>query len=137
VPDAIVIRGEKLTAAARNAIDEAIDLADGETVKFFYADSLLDYSSGYVVTDRRVASFEEVEGRMVVFSCTYAELEEIEVRKSDTWIDDTVVTLHAKPPKEPFVILLSTMEGGDTLALKYIEDRMKAIPDPSGAPPPD
>jgi hypothetical protein len=45
------------------------------------------------------------------------------------------VTLDVAPPNESFVILLSSEDEGDTLALKYIRARVKGPSD--SIPPPD
>jgi hypothetical protein len=71
VPDTCVVRGEKLSAMALSAIDDALHLEEGETVKFYYTDNLVSFEDGFVVTDRRIASYEAVENETVVYSCTY------------------------------------------------------------------
>jgi hypothetical protein len=142
LPEARVVRGEKLRSNAVSEISEAIDLEDGEKIKFYYTDSPVSYDSGYVVTDRRVVSYEAVEDEMVVYSCTYEEIQDIEVQKAESWLEFTVVMIRVAPPKDSFMIQLSPNEAGDTLAVEYIRARLekpagddKAVPGDS--PPPE
>lgn len=123
IPEDRVFSREQLSDAALDRIEAIVPLEDGETLAYYFAAGLTWEDSGSVITDRRLVAYESVDGDIRVWETDYADIDSIETIWSDSWLDDTAV-LVVPDRGVSYTLLLSTEEGGDRQAVRYIETRL-------------
>lgn len=123
IPGNIVIEGDKLAQTHSRAISEIITLEEDETVKFFYASGLFSFTAaGAIVTDKRIVSYEKIDGTMALDEARYENITELEAVMSGSWVDDSQIGVYTT--NENYVsILLSAEEQMDKPVLRYIEKK--------------
>jgi hypothetical protein len=107
-----------------------------EEIRYFYSDALTDIKGGmYFVTDSAVVMYcDEWEKPKRVIS--YAEIEKADAEFSDTWVEDSVISLTLRSG-ENVVFPVSQERKGDKNFLEFIQGRIEArqkAPEP--VPPP-
>ncbi|MDA8746543.1 hypothetical protein N9N28_18120 [Rubripirellula amarantea] len=121
MPDTTVVAGNKLSKAARDAIDKAVTLRPDETIVYFYSMGLLSWEEdGNLITNQRVVSYSQFEGELFVDEADYEQFEEVYTSFFESWLDDSAVTIVTKQGDE-FTIYLSNESDLDHAAVEYIE----------------
>ena len=112
-PPTRVLPGSELPSGYRTLLIEHGLLEPDERLEYFYSGGLFTIlEEGNFYTDRRVVSYETVDGVLLEASATYASIEAIDTAFSTGFLDSTVVTIR-KTDGEEFLLLLSNEEGGD------------------------
>ena len=110
LPDTLAIPGEKLQPRVIRLLRQEGIVDQDEAVLYFYSAGLLSFlEDGNLFTDRRVISYTEsmdVEGEVQVFSATYPEITKIEPDWSDSFFEDSVLTVHTEAHQ--FILWVST-----------------------------
>lgn len=98
-------------------------LGKDEKMYFFYSGAVLSIADeGNFFTNKRIVSYQVVEDEKYVYEASYSEVESIEIQRSDTWLEDSVITVK-KSDGEWIALYVSTDSGGDA---SYYE-RLKAV----------
>ncbi|MFC1580640.1 hypothetical protein ACFL4N_06965 [Thermodesulfobacteriota bacterium] len=126
LPDTVVRKWELVPPDARVQIENMVGVMEDETFKFFYTDHPFSYTAnGYLVTDQRLIAYEKTHDDVIVMDCAYEDIEEIEIEEGTSFIEDTQLLVFPKDQEEGFKLLLSADESGDTLAIRYIENKLE------------
>ena len=127
IPDTVVKKWELLPGDARARIENIVGVMEGETFKFFYTDHPFSYTAnGYLVTDKRLISYETVDDESYISECGYEDIDDMEIIESTSWADDTQILVFPKGQEEGFKLLFSGDESGDKLVIRYIESRFSS-----------
>ena len=112
-PPTRALEGAEIPESYQATLLEAGILQPDERMVFFYSMGLFSIlEDGNLLTDRRVVSYETLEGELLVASAPYEEVEEVDARFSESVFEDTLIsvsTLHG----EQFVLIVSAEDGGD------------------------
>ncbi len=125
-PDNMVLFANELKPPVKLAIELAITLDVGESVEFYYSSALLDHHADMnIVTNKRVISYQDVEGDIQLTQARYQDIKEVEIVVEGSFSMDTVVyiTLHEGTPSS-FRLLLSVEGNRDQRAYEYLRNRV-------------
>lgn len=124
VPDTAIVAGNKLSPAAREAIDSAVEIRPNEQIRYFYSSGLLDWNEdGNLITNQRVVSYSQLDGRQIVDEADYADIAEIRPYYSEEWLEDSTLTVIVNDGTE-FDLLLSNENKLDRAAIDYVERQL-------------
>tara|TARA_R110002124_G_scaffold81314_2_gene214463 strand:+ start:5297 stop:6211 length:915 start_codon:yes stop_codon:yes gene_type:complete len=124
-----VTAGDKLSKSdLQLLLDEGIIRPD-ETVLYFYSTGLTSISDdGNLLTDKRVVSYERIEGVLEVYAANYEDVTEIIVVEEGNFIDDTIVEINTTDD-DVFLLFLSALEEGDQTFINELRSRVPSKPD--------
>lgn len=113
IPDTKVRKGNELSQRAMRQIREIGALPIGETIQYFYSAGLFSFKAdGNFFTENRVVSYETVGEDVWIFESMYPEINLIEFNESNTFFDDSTITIHTDD-NDSFYLLVSNEEGLD------------------------
>ena len=123
-----VTAGDKLSKSdLQLLLDEGIIRPD-ETVLYFYSTGLTSISDdGNLLTDKRVVSYERIEGVLEVYAAKYEDVAEIIVVEEGNFIDDTIVEINTTDD-DVFLLFLSPLEEGDQTFINELRSRIPSKP---------
>ena len=92
-PDTKVMSGRQVPARFLAQIRKLEVLEPDEQIRYFYSDALVNIEEGfYLLTDRKVVVYSRTYEEPAVL-VPFHEIEEIDAAFSDTWLDDSWITL--------------------------------------------
>lgn len=122
VPDTAALPKGKIPAVQIERLRELNIIEIDEEVQFFYSTGLFSIDSdGNLFTDRRVISYEGLDGELQIASATYSEIESFEFYDSDDWLDDSTITVYKKDG-DWFMLLVSPEGGRDAVFFQQLEE---------------
>ena len=74
-------------------IARIVNLRPNEKVLYFYSATMTVSGDGNLFTDGRVISYTNDEGPLQVFDADYAEIKDVTFHPSDSWLDDSTITI--------------------------------------------
>ncbi|WP_417384036.1 hypothetical protein [Gimesia sp.] len=124
-----VITGDQLSESdLQLLLDEGIIRPD-ETVLYFYSAGITSISDdGNLLTDKRVVSYERIEGVLEVYAAKYEDVAEVIIVEEGNFIDDTIVEINTTDD-DVFLLLLSPLEEGDQTFINELRSRVPSKPD--------
>ena len=104
-----------------------------DSVLMFYNFSLTHNGGGVVLTDRGFGGYwiDQVTEAMNTFEVDYAEVVDLEVNFARSWLETTVVRIHA-PDGGWLDFTLSTEAGGDRSFIRELRERVEQATPPGG-----
>lgn len=106
-------------------------LDEGEEVRYFYSPGMFGFETdGNILTDRRVISYWEVEGKREAWSAGFGEITGLAVHRKGGLKHDTILAVE-RGSGDPLVFFLSGREKWDENFIAALEAK---INDPSGYP---
>ncbi len=126
VPGTTVVTGDKVPARHADWMVEQGLLEDQEQMLYFYSTGFLSYrEDGNVVTDLSVISYWQDEGELYGDYAYYDEISEIIPEYSESWIDDTIITIRKHDGAE-FIVLASIDQDLDHRFVQAMRERVAA-----------
>lgn len=123
-PEQTVVSARQFPARYARQLDSLGLLQEGEQLQLIYCDGFFDIRDGmYLLTDRHVILYDRsnVEPAWII---PFSEIEDVSIEYSDSWLDDSVLTLFLRDD-DVAVIPLSNTNNGDRLwynkLMGYIE----------------
>ena len=110
VPETRVIQGHELSDADRQVLIDEGYLLEHETVLYFYSSGFTIRQEGNLLTDERVVSYEVVGDESYFAAVPYAEIADINVTFSESWLDDTQIVVTTTDGED--IYLIASPEGG-------------------------
>jgi hypothetical protein len=105
---------------------EAGVLEPDERIQFFYSGGIFSIlEDGNLLTEKRIVSYETVDGELFVASSTYPEIREFDVEYSENFLDDTVITISTLSGDD-FILIVSAEDGRDKEFVSDLESRLPA-----------
>ena len=130
-PGTQVVRGEHLPERHVAWLRAMGVVKPDEAIEYFYSTAFLSRrSSGYVVTDKGLAAYEQSDGKLNVQSAAYEEIEDIDVTFSESWIDDTEVFIEPRD-EDGFYLMFSTEQKLDRSCVKRLMELWKRSKPPA------
>lgn len=125
-PDAVAQPKGKIPQRQLDRLVEMGVVDEEETVEFYYSTALFSLEKdGNLFTDRRVISFQKEGENLKVYEATYAEIAELEFTESESWEDDSLISV-TKTDGDWFLLVVSPEEGRDTLFFERLKKRWDA-----------
>jgi hypothetical protein len=122
------LRQSEIPSSYEASLVEAGVLEPGEQIGFFYSAGLFSIlEDGNLITDRRVISYETVDGELYAASSPYPEIRDFDVVYSDSFFEDTVITISTRTGDE-FLLVVSNEDGRDKEFVADLEDRLSRGP---------
>lgn len=115
---------DNISQIGKKTIRTLVPPLPGETFLYFYGDGFDFTSDGNLVTDQRVVSYEMYEGEFLLSEGHYEDIADLTVEYSDTWLENTIISLHFDQPDDDFAIWISIDGGMDRTIIDYIESRI-------------
>lgn len=113
--------GSELRRGQREQLAELGHVEPDERVLFFYSAGLFSVEEdGNLLTDRRVVSWEELDGERWYADARHADVADVEVEWSESLLEDTVITVHTVDG-DSFGLLVSSEEGRDREFVNVLE----------------
>ena len=113
LPDTVAQPAGKIHARYISQLTQMKVVGQDERVLYFYSAALFSIrNDGNLFTDKRVIAYQESSGELDVLSATYDEIESIDFESSESWIDDSWITV-TKKDGTFFVLYVSTEANGD------------------------
>ncbi len=124
-PPAHVLRDGEIPWSYEETLVDAGVLEPGEDVRFFYSAGLFSIlDDGNLLTDSRVVSYWTESEQLHLYSAAYPEIREHRVEYSESYLDDSVVTISTRDGLE-FVLILSPDYGRDREFVQDLERRIR------------
>jgi hypothetical protein len=127
-PASSVVRGDQLQPREREFFRAQRLVEPGEVIHYFYSGGMLSIKSdGNIVTDRRLISYFEDsdDDEFVVQQARYADIKDLQVTYSTSFLEDTEVTVVTDEDEE-FVLLFSAEERRDRECVDKLMQLWKA-----------
>ena len=125
IPDSAAAEGSKLSSRAREKIAEVVTLNDGEEIEWFYSAAMFDFQEdGNIVTDQRLISYYMEEGELYLSFTYYQDITGIDVTMSESWIEDTIITVQHDDSELDYGIWFSAEDGHDEEIVELIRGRI-------------
>lgn len=113
LPSSHVILGTEISKNNIKFLRESGLLEDDETIIYFYSDGMLSIEGeGNFFTNHSVVSYENQSGELYGGIAYYKEIDDIKVVYSDSFLDDTIITIIKKDGTR-FMLIVPTGEGLD------------------------
>lgn len=110
-PDTIAQPKGQIHTRYIDSLKQSDIISEDEEVLYFYSAGFFSIlADGNLFTDKRVISYETLEGELSLQEVEYMNIEAIEFTGSDNWIDDSVITI-TQENGDSFILYVST-EGG-------------------------
>ena len=124
LPDTTIVPGNKISSAARQAIDKAVTLRPNEKIQYFYSSATMSWEEdGNLITNERVVSYSKQGDIANVVESDYEDIEQLIPVFSDSWAEDSSLTV-VTTLGESFVLLLSSENGLDRPAVQYVQKKV-------------
>jgi hypothetical protein len=131
LPRATVTPGDQLPARVISMLEEMDLLEAHESVICFNSAALLSYESdGNYFTDYRVVSYWQEDGIFYAEQARYEEIEDIEVDYTNSFLNDTSVTVIRKDGSS-FLLFVSGEEKKDREFVNKLKQAWRSYPDVS------
>ncbi len=119
-PSTATLSEDKISDYHRSKLVAAGFISENERLIFFYSNALVSVlSDGNVLTDRRVISYELVDGENEYFSAVFDEIHGFEIKSRGDSEEPTVVEIHPIE-KESFILFLSADDDKDLAFLRAL-----------------
>lgn len=126
-PPTHVLRGTEIPASYHTTLAEAGVLEPDERIDFFYSAGFLSIlDDGNLLTDRRVVSYEKLEGELHVYSSPYDDIRDLEVRYTKSALEPTIIEISTRDTS--FALIVSGDEGRDREFVGALRKRIPAQP---------
>lgn len=115
VPSNTVLTGDEISARDRQFLREKNIVFESERILFFYSAGVFSVrEEGNIVTDRRVISYSQVPDSedILAKSATFADIEDIRIERSHSFLNDTRITIVTRQGPE-FNLVFPTTDKGD------------------------
>ena len=122
-PETFVVTGEQMTGSQVAVIRELGLLEEGEQIRHFYSDALLDIRDGmYFVTDRRLVLFDD-DWEEALLAAPFAAIEDVAAEWSDSFLIDSMLTVSLVDGRI-WTFPMSSEHGGDEQVFEYLRERI-------------
>lgn len=122
LPDSRARAGSELPSSVVEELRELGIVDADEPVLFFYSGAMLSIAGdGNLFTDRRVISYQTLEGRLHVYEASWDEIEEIEFDDTDSWLEDSTITVQRKDG-DWFLLIVANESRGDDAFYRELRD---------------
>lgn len=127
-PPTRVLRHSELPSSYQVTLEEAGVLEPEERIQLFYSAGIFSIlEDGNLLTDSRVISYATTDGELYIASSPYAEILELDVAYSDSFLEDTVITISTMSGDE-FSLLVSREDRRDKEFVSDLESRLPRRP---------
>ncbi len=127
-PPTRALRDSEIPSSYQTALLEAGVLEPDEQIQFFYSAGFFSIlEDGNLLTQKRVISYETAGGELLVASSPYSEIRELDVAYSDSFLEDTIITISTSSGDE-FILFVSTEDGRDKEFVSVLESRLPRGP---------
>jgi hypothetical protein len=124
LPSVEVISGSELAENDRQALVDKRIIKTDEKIKFFYSNGITsNIDDGNIMTDKRVISYETIDGKLGVYSATFDEIEKITIQQENSDSFDTVVEV-STTNGSGFYLILSNTNHGDERFVDAVENQI-------------
>ena len=125
-PETSVYTGNQVPKRFVDTMKDVGALEPGETILYFYSDGLTDIRKGfYFVSDRKVAIYSTETGDTPLTAIPFDQIEDVDIARSDSFFDDSDVTLTLKNGGE-VSFPLSQENDKDEKFVEAIKARLKS-----------
>ncbi len=108
LPDTAVVSGSELRPSTVELLRSHRVLGEDESIRYFYSEGLLSVlEGGNFFTNSRVVSYADLTGDAYFDSAPFEEVADIEIQYSESWLDDSVVTVYTDKGDSFFLIVSS------------------------------
>ena len=123
IPDVSVMSGDELPERVRTFMIDQQMIELDEEILLFYSDAMLFYSAdGNVVTDRRVLSYQEVDGELMFWWLGYQEITEVDVVDAGDFWTSAVIDVYGRVDGEVTTVQLWVAADGVERVLNTIAE---------------
>ena len=111
-PETSVYTGNQIPKRYLDTMTQVGALEPGENILYFYSDAITDIRDGfYFVSDRKVAIYTAESGEEPLTTVKFDEIDGVDIARSDTFLEDSEVTL--------------TLKGGDEVSFPLSKENDK------------
>src|SRR5690606_7600414 len=123
-PDTAVVDANKIRLKDLDLLVTEGILKEEEKVELFYSAGLTSIiEDGNILTDRRVISYELVDGELLIYSAKFAEIANIVIIQEGDYLNDTIIEIW-KLDNNGFRLFLSTESDGDKRFIDEIKRKV-------------
>ena len=120
-----VLRSSEIPPSYHGTLVEAGILTPDEQIQFFSSSGFISIlEDGSLLTESRVVSYETWDDELYVYSSAYRDVRDIDVEYSESFLDDTTVTI-LPVSDDSFSLFLSAEEGRDKEFVSDLERRVE------------
>jgi hypothetical protein len=129
-PPTKALRASEIPAAYQRTLVSAGVLEPGEPIQFFYSGGLFSIlEDGNLLTKDRIITYETFEGEFYVSSSPYAQIRDLDIEYSKSFLDDTVLTITTVDDKQ-FILIVSPEDGRDKEFVADLRRRAPGLQEP-------
>lgn len=131
-PDSKVVQGERLWDKDIEYIKTLVRFDEDEQIEYFYSLGIFSIEEdGQFITNRRMVSYwlDEQTERIEVQQARYEEVEDIDFKTYDSWLDDTEIDVFPMNSEYSFTMFFSNEEAGDKAVIAAIKSHLKRVRD--------
>ena len=112
IADTKLLPGNKLPPSVTRQVSTSAKLKPGEQVLYFYSTAMTPTGDGNILTNRRVISYVDDGTNAWVSSIALDSVASFDFDRSDSWLEDSVLTVIAEDGTQ-LVLYLSIEGDGD------------------------
>lgn len=123
-PSTTVLTGAELDRSDLDLLRAEGIVEQDERIVLYYSAGLLSIrEDGNMLTDRRLISYEESDGQIVVYAASLAEIESISIAEKGDFLSDSLLLITLRDGTS-FYLFMSTENDGDNRFLEEVEKRI-------------
>ena len=128
LPNTQVMSGDQLPNRVVSMLESTGLIEEGEEVIYYYSGAMISYANdGNYFTKNQVVSYWKENGELYAEQARYQDIEDIQVEYSESFLDDTIVTILRTDGTE-FILLVSAEADKDhdfvaELKTRWVEGR--------------
>ncbi len=125
IPDTVALPKSKIHSNTLKILREMGVLEAQEEVQYFYSEGLLSIEeTGNLFTDSRVIAYRTDDEGLQLYAATYPEIATVDFVPSESWLDDSTVTITTHNG-DWFVLFVSAESQGDDLFYQRLLEQWK------------
>ncbi len=106
-PDTKILCGKEIPSGQRDVLNEMGLLLGNEEILYFYSEGIFSVrEAGNLLTDRRVISYEKMQGNLDIYSARFDEIKDTEIYFTDSFFDDSLLEVYTSET-DGFMLYLS------------------------------
>lgn len=125
-PDSAAVPESRINARTLEHLRDLGVIAEGERVLYFYSTGLIHVGEdGNLFTDRRVVSYETVDGKLEIYQAKYDQIIHLELVGSGGLLEDSTIIADVQDGTQIY-LLVSAEGGGDQKFFDRLDQEWRA-----------
>lgn len=124
VPDAVVVEGGDLRPGVIDVLTRKQIIRPDENIIMFYSASMFSFlGDGNIVTNKRVISYEKIDGKLVVYRADLEDITEVYIEEKGESLNDSFIYVKSSDRHDDSFYLIAPID--DMGDVRFLSEIMK------------